>query len=150
MPRCLQDFQLLVRDLVQVGDGALVFFGELVEPDVGVLGDQHQARHPILVLAEALVFRVVMAGKSQHGRSPAETARTGVADDLLLDKIDAAQDSHDEIFAQDGPPAFEQVLQLGLERMRERGATGQAVRRTAFRRQDSKPGLLRRRSAGRI
>ncbi len=49
-----QDVQLFVRDLVQRRDRAPVLLGELVQPDVGVLGDQHQAGHPVPVGAELL------------------------------------------------------------------------------------------------
>ena len=61
----LEQVELLVGDLVEAGDGTLVFLGQLVEPDIGVLGDQDQARHPVLIGAEALVLGVVAAGEGQ-------------------------------------------------------------------------------------
>ncbi len=123
----LQNFQLFIRDLVEVGDGALVFFGQLVEPDIGVLGDQHEARHPVLILAEAFVFGIVVPAKGQHGRIAAEPARTRAPDDLFPDKVNAAQDPDDKTFTQDRSPAFEQVFQLGLERVG--GAPGRGEQR---------------------
>jgi hypothetical protein len=44
--------QLFVGDLVEAVDVAAVFLGELLEPDVGALGDQDDVGHPGLVGAE--------------------------------------------------------------------------------------------------
>jgi hypothetical protein len=51
-----QSVELFVRDLVQAADPAAVSLRELVEPDIGGLGHQHDARHPVAILAEALVL----------------------------------------------------------------------------------------------
>ncbi len=44
----------LDRDLVERGDGSCEIAGELLEPHVGVLGQQHEARHPRRIGREAL------------------------------------------------------------------------------------------------
>ena len=48
--------QLFVGNLVQAMDVAAVVAGELLQPDVGALGDEHGGGHPFLVGAEALGF----------------------------------------------------------------------------------------------
>ena len=48
-----QRVQLLVGDRVERPDLAAVSSRELVEPDVGALGDQHEARHPLAVGARS-------------------------------------------------------------------------------------------------
>ena len=44
-----QGVELFVRDLVQSNDRSLVLFRELVEPDVGALGNHDQPGHPFTV-----------------------------------------------------------------------------------------------------
>ena len=51
-----QAAQLFVGNLVQAIDVAAVVAGELLQPDVGALGDEHGGGHPFLVGAEALGF----------------------------------------------------------------------------------------------
>ncbi len=43
-----------VGDLIETVDLAPVLLRELIEPDVHGLGDEHDVRHPVEVLAEAL------------------------------------------------------------------------------------------------
>ncbi len=56
MPRSARRLQLFVGDLVEAVDVAAVFFGELLEPDVGALGDEDDVGHPGLVGGEGFVF----------------------------------------------------------------------------------------------
>jgi len=58
-PPAGEDVQFLVRHLVEAVDGALVLAGELVEPDVGHLGEHHHVGHPVGIGGEPFVLRVV-------------------------------------------------------------------------------------------
>ena len=51
-----EQMKLFVGDLVEAVDVAEVFLGELLEPDVGALGDEDDVGHPGLVGGEVLVL----------------------------------------------------------------------------------------------
>ncbi len=74
-----QPVELLVGDLVEAPDGPAVGPTQLVEPDVGALGQQHHARHPVEVLAEALDLGVGLAEAVQRGRVAGRVAVRGAA-----------------------------------------------------------------------
>jgi hypothetical protein len=51
-----EEAELFVGDLVEAEDVAAIFFGELLQPDVGALGDEDDVGHPGLVGGEVFVF----------------------------------------------------------------------------------------------
>ena len=51
-----EEVELFVGDLVEAVDVAAVFFGELLEPDVGALGHEDDVGHPGLVGGEGFVL----------------------------------------------------------------------------------------------
>ncbi len=108
---------------------SLVFPGQLIEPHVGVLGDQHEARHPVQIGTEALGLghQVVAArrAKQSHGGALSLRAedrdhrRAGAGEDrflFLADEIEAAQHAI-EILPQDDAPAPAHELQLAQQRI---------------------------------
>ncbi len=72
--------ELFVGNLIQAGDGASVLERELMQPDVGALGDEHDVGHPLDVGAEALIFDI----------GDAELRHVGVAAHLELVPLLAA------------------------------------------------------------
>ncbi len=110
-PSLRQGVQLLVWDLVQPADGPLVGLRELIEPDVGVLGDEDHLGHPCLIRAEALVFRLVEL---------VDAAGAWAQEDglfLLGDQVEAAEEPV-KVLAQQGSPALLHELELTGERVR--------------------------------
>ena len=75
-----QPIELFIGDVVQMMDGTLIFPRQLVEPDVGALGNQHDVGHPVGIVAEGFhlgVSDIEPAGlaKSQYlGRALTESA----------------------------------------------------------------------------
>ncbi len=65
-----QPVQLGVGDAVEGADGTAVAARQLVQPDVGALGHEHQAGHPVQVPAERL-------GLLGGAREPAHSSRLG-------------------------------------------------------------------------
>ena len=60
-----EQLELFVRNLVKTMDVTAILLRELLKPDVGVLGEQHNRRHPGLIGAESLVLdqrRLVIHG----------------------------------------------------------------------------------------
>ena len=55
-PRRARCIEVFVGNLIEAVDGAAVFSGELGEPDIGALGDQHGGGHPGDIGAELFVL----------------------------------------------------------------------------------------------
>ena len=80
MPQPREPVELLVRDRVERADVAAVPARQLVEPDVGALGDEDEARHPRGVAGEALrlgleageVRGLAVAGRRRRHAAAAE------------------------------------------------------------------------------
>ncbi len=126
--------QLLVGDLVEPRDRPAVTARELVEPDVDGLGEQHHARHPVEVAAEALVLvlvpaeardgagaRVAERGRprpGRHGRVEAQPHRPL----FLLEQVEPGEQPEQRV-AEQRAPALADERELALERVgrRQRG-----------------------------
>ncbi|OPZ58928.1 MAG: hypothetical protein BWY87_01237 [Deltaproteobacteria bacterium ADurb.Bin510] len=65
-----QLFELFVGDLVKALDRPAVLDRQLVQPDIGALGHQHQLGHPVEVGAEALDLLQVARSETQNRRGP--------------------------------------------------------------------------------
>ena len=50
--------EFFVGNLVEAGDERPYWSDELMQPDIGALGDEHDVGHPLDVGAEALIFDV--------------------------------------------------------------------------------------------
>jgi hypothetical protein len=131
-PRC-EAVELLVGDRVEGPDVATEAARQLVEPDVGALGDEDDPRHPLAVRAEAL--RLVVAAP-QRGRlcDAAEPAAGGAAAEaeverplLLGDHVERHEQSVEQA-AQQRRPAVADVAELAGEgRGRGRGGGAQQL-----------------------
>ena len=64
MPRSRSCVEFFVGNLIEALDWPTVLAGELMQPDVGALGDEHDVGHPLDVGAEAFVLDV---GASEGG-----------------------------------------------------------------------------------
>ncbi len=84
--------QLFVGDLVEAMDVALVFFRELLEPDVGALGHEDDVGHPGLVGGEGLVLverRLVVVRVALAAAEVFVEADVLVADEALSPQVGA-------------------------------------------------------------
>ncbi len=126
-----QHVQLLIRDLIEPADVALVFLGQLIEPNVDVLGHQDQLGHPVAILAEALGLDVLADVLVDQG--PARTA-AGRALLLLLHEV-LAEQKPIKVLAEQVSPFFENIRQLAAQRMGRSDARGCAT----FRRGSAPP-----------
>ncbi|OQA94010.1 MAG: hypothetical protein BWY25_03017 [Chloroflexi bacterium ADurb.Bin222] len=114
-PAC-QLVQLRVGDLIQAGDGTLILFGELVQPDVGVLGEDDDLRHPIAVRAEGFKLQLLpLELEGQQGFGAGAKAEEGLA--FLGDQVEAAQEPV-KIAAQERRPAAADEFQLCFQGVR--------------------------------
>ena len=115
-----ESLQLLVRNLVQPADQTAVALGELVEPDVGGLGHQHDPRHPVAVLAEALVLvlEAAQAGAVDRRRRPRCRMHPHPEGDLFLVQDVEGDDQAVQERGQDEPPARADVPELCGQRVR--------------------------------
>ncbi len=128
-----QPVQLLVGDLVQPPDLPPVLAGELVEPDVGALGQQHQARHPVAIHAEALRLQLLVPELvDAHPPAPrgglqllaaVEAEPEGAL--LLAEHVQPEREPAVEPPGQQHSPALPDVAQLARQRL------GRGDRRTA-------------------
>ena len=72
MPRVRRADAAPVGDLVEAMDVALIFLGELLQPDVGALGHEDDVGHPGLIGGERLILdqrRLVVGGVALQGLS---------------------------------------------------------------------------------
>ena len=125
--------EFFVGDLVEAGDGAAILQRELVQPDVGALGDEHDVGHPLHIGTEALVFDVGAGelghvGVAAHLKlMPALTALTGASASVRMkahpdggvfffEDIDGEEQSA-EVGAEDAGPFLAEKCQLAGERV---------------------------------
>ncbi len=109
--------QLVVRDRVERPDLAAVTTRQLVEPDVGALGEQDQARHPLPVAGEALGLRV---GSGERGSLAAAIAAPGTTATepemerpaLFREEVLAADEPLHQVGWQERAPALADVAEL--------------------------------------
>ena len=86
-----QQIKFLVGNLVEAGDFAVVFFGELEEPDEHGLRHEDDARHPLLVGGEPLVLaHEVVVVRRTHVRASA-VRRMPLGLPFLAQKIHSAE-----------------------------------------------------------
>ena len=105
-PPARQPVELLVGDLVEPADRSAVRLRELVQPDVGALGHEDGARHPRLVLGEALEFHVqVSEVRWLGGGAPAGAAMKAHPEGALVLGRDV--NSHDQSIEQRPEPVPE-------------------------------------------
>ncbi len=152
--RC-QQLHLLVRDLVETVDVALIFLAELLQPYIGALGHQHHVRHPCLIGAEVFILverRLVVvcvaaaakvlvetdelvadeAHRTPRRRAVAELVRPRrieahpYGEILLAQHVDGQQDAL-ELVAQVWCPTLADVVELSNQRV-GRGQHGSAQR----------------------
>ncbi len=111
-----QTVEFFIGDLIEGVDGTLVGFGELVEPHVGVFGQEHQAGHPFAVGAEALGLqfggRAVVEGDGDG--AGAETGERQLF--FFFHQVEAGKQAV-EIAPQKLTPAGADELQLAGEGM---------------------------------
>ena len=100
--------EFFIRDLIQVTDLAAVFFGKLVQPDIGVFGHEHQTGHPFAVGAEVFIFTAVaqpVKGGQLHFAGTAETAILV----FFAHEVQAHEQTAQEIAQNVGPVAANEV-----------------------------------------
>ncbi len=107
-------FELLIRDLIEPGDGAAVFLRELEKPHIGALGNEHEVRHPVEVGTEPLELCVVPHPEFRRN-GLAGTEKPWLV--LFLDKVHAPQDAQQQVL-DDVSPVGPDILQLAVERVR--------------------------------
>ena len=134
-----QQVQLFIGDLVERFDPAAVFARKLFEPDVGILGNQYQARHPVFVGTVLFVLLVFAAAEGLHGDIGLEVPMGQVlADGFFAQKVHSSHNAGNEFFIQQVRPFIEDELELALQRI------GRGLRRGA---QDIEKGFPSARSA---
>ena len=119
--------QLLVRDRVEGVDRAPVRARELVQPDVGALGHQHESRHPGRIAGEGLQL---LRGADERwdvdlaavARAPAAAATEPPMQPCLLLRQDADGDIQSskqvgKFVAQQPPPVIAHEAQLTGQRV---------------------------------
>jgi len=105
--------QLFVRNLIQPRDQASVLAGELIQPDIGVLGDQDGLGHPVQIRGKAFFLQRQRGVVVDAGR-----ARAGEGDPFLLaDHVEPAQQALDGT-PEEGSPPVTDVGQLAGQRVR--------------------------------
>ena len=115
----LQPLELRVGDLVETVDRAPVGARKLVEPHVRALGDQHHARHPVAVGAEALRLALQLA-KLGDRHAPAQRSRPREPQEtralLLVDHVERDEQPAQQV-AEQVAPAIPDVFELARERV---------------------------------
>ena len=102
--------QLLVGNLIQAGDRTLVLFRKLVEPDIGVFGQQDDLGHPIEIGAVMLQLEFLFGERRRF-----DGAGTGENRFVLFgDEIEAAEQAI-EICADVLAPLDADVFQLPVQ-----------------------------------
>jgi len=86
-PALRDEIKFFVRNLIQPVDVAAVLLGKLVQPDVGVLGQEHGARHPLAVRREG--FELVHAHLVIGHQGGARTEKYRLL--LLADQVQMQQ-----------------------------------------------------------
>ena len=131
-----ENVQLFVGDLVQAVDPAAVALGELVQPDVGGSGHQHHPRHPVAVLAEALVLVLdaAQAGAVRGARGAGRRMHPHPQRDFLLVEDVEADDQPVHEAGQHEAPAGADVAELAGQRIRlgQGGRPKEGDQRLAF------------------
>ena len=117
--------ELLVGDRVERADVALVAPRQLVEPDMGALGDEDEARHPRGVAREPLRLGVEarevrrLAASAAAGAAVAAPAEPQVQAALLLgddvERDEEAVEHRVELGAEQAAPVLADVAQLAGE-----------------------------------
>ena len=139
--------ELVVGDRVERPDVATVRAGQLVEPDVGALRDQHDARHPGRVRRERLEFLGGAAERRCLGRPAARPpAESEVHPALLLgEQADRPVEAGDELLE----PGSQERRPMGPDVAELAGQRGRGVpSRRAHQLDQRDPGVVHRRAVG--